>query len=228
MKLGIIGAMESEVKTLIAALGNPTFERVSSMDFACGQLGNSNVVVARAGVGKVNAAVCAQTLIVHFGVDAIVNTGVAGSLDSRLGIGSVVLGTDAVQHDMDVTVWGYAPGQVPSLDVWSFELDENLRAVARRAVAQVAPEATVLEGRVASGDLFVGTEEAKRRIAEGFGALCCEMEGAAIAQACYLNDTPCVIVRMISDNADSVAPETFETEMAKRCAAVVQRMSELM
>ena len=229
MKLGIIGAMDSEVESLKAALKNSTVEQLSSMDFYSGELGRNSVVVVKCGPGKVNAAMCAEVLALRFGVEAVINTGVAGSLDPRMSIGDAVVATDAVEHDMDASEWGYELGLVPGMDTLAFPMDERLHKAALAAVDEVAPDISAWEGRVATGDLFVGSVEHKRRIIETFGAICCEMEGAAIAHACYLNKLPCLIVRMISDNADGegqVDFSAFEAQAAARCAAIVRRLAE--
>lgn len=228
MAVGIIGAMDVEVEALVRHMDvSRTFER-AGMAFRAGSLGGAGVVVVRSGVGKVNAAVCVQILVDELGVDSVVNTGVAGSLDNRLGIGDIVVSTDVVHHDVDATVFGYARGEVPQLGTRFFAADEGLRRSAVAAARQVAPDVSVLEGRVASGDQFVSDASVKGRIASEFGALCCEMEGAAIAQACWLNGVPFVIVRAISDKADGsqkMLYPVFERQAAQHCAAIVEHMT---
>lgn len=230
MKVGIIGAMEVEVEHLIGQLEGPTAKNpihLAGMAFHEGTLGDVSVVVVQSGVGKVDAAVCAEALIEHFRCTHVINTGVAGSLNNKLDIGDVLVSTDAVHHDMDVTNLGYQPGEVPGLGTVAFPADEGLRKAATEAVAAVAPEISSLEGRVASGDQFVRSDEEKARIKATFGADCCEMEGASIAHACWLNQVPFVIVRAISDKADgsgSVDYPVFEKEAAEHCAKIVEYM----
>lgn len=231
VRIGIIGAMESEVCHLRDQLENKQVETIAGTDYYAGTLCGRDVVLAQCGIGKVNAAVCAQTLIVYFGVSHIVNTGVAGSLDARINIGDIVVSSDAVQHDFDTTPLGYAAGQVPGLDVLAFSADAELRALTVAAVGKAAPEVGVFEGRVASGDQFVAASELKDRIVGEFGALCSEMEGAAIAQTCHLAKVPFVIVRAISDKADgssSVDYRTFEVEAANRSARIVAELVQAM
>ena len=236
-RIGIIGAMEVEVVTLIGKLENETATTVAGMTFHEGLLSGVPVVVVQCGVGKVSAAMCAQALIDRFGVSQVVNTGVAGALDTALNVGDVVISTDAVHHDMDVTGLGYEPGVIPELGVWplrgllSFPASEHLRGVMRTAAAEVAPNITVVEGRVASGDQFVCTREAREFIIATFRACCCEMEGTAIAHVCYRNEVPFVIVRMISDKADDSSTVEYreaEEVTAHGCAAIVERAVALM
>ena len=162
MALGIIGAMDVEVELLRAHLDGVRVTCVGGMEFSEGRLGGTDAIVVRCGVGSINAAMCAQTLAVRFGADRVVNTGVAGSLDARVGIGDVVVSTDAVNYDMDVQNLGYRPGQCPGMDTLAFAADPALREAAVAAARTVAPEAGVFEGRVASGDKFVH-EDAMRR-----------------------------------------------------------------
>ena len=224
LKVGIIGAMDSEVEYLKSQAEGARTCVVAGMEFVEGTLGGVEVVVVRCGVGKVNAAVCTQALIGQLGATRVINTGVAGSLDDRIEIGDLVISTDALHHDVDATVMGYAPGEVPSMGIVAFEADAAMRAAALRAAAQAAPDVHVFEGRVCSGDQFIGSAAAKARIIETFGGMCCEMEGASIAHTCHLNGVPFVIVRAISDKADdsgNVSFEEFEKAAAEHCAKVV-------
>ena len=225
MKIGIIGAMEIEVSYLKERLANAQVETVAGMEFAQGTFDGVPVVVVFCSVGKVNAGVCVQILIDRFGVTHIINTGVAGSLDARINIGDLVVSTDAVHHDMDVANLGYDLGQVPGMDTLSFPTDAALCQVIKDAAQKVAPEIQVFEGRIASGDQFIRTDAEKQRIIQQFGALCTEMEGAAIAHVCYLNQVPCVIARAISDKADgsdAEAYDEFEAKAAHRCALITE------
>ena len=229
MKIGIIGAMDVEVEHLKAELADARTERVAGTDFCSGRLGEKDVVVVKCGIGKVNAGICAQVLADHFGCTHLVNTGVAGSLDAdRLDIGDLVVSTDCVQHDFEVEELGYEPGLIPGRELVEFVADESLREAALAAAAEAAPEVHVLAGRVASGDQFVCREQTRRRIVDTFGALCCEMEGAAIAQAAEANGVPFVVVRAISDKPGSEGQAmdyaTFERASAERCAKIVEHL----
>lgn len=225
MKIGIIGAMDVEVTYLKNNLQNAQAQTIAGMEFAEGTFAGVPVVVVFCSVGKVNAGICVQILADCFGVTHVINTGVAGSLDAAINIGDLVVSTDAIYHDMDVQNFGYAPGQVPGFEVVAFPADPELRALIETAAAEVAPEIQVFPGRVASGDQFIRTAEAKQRIIDTFAARCCEMEGAAIAHACYLNDIPFVVVRAISDKADGSDSElypVFEEKAANRCAKITE------
>lgn len=226
-KTGIIGAMDEEVNSLMDAMTDKTVTNIADMVFCDGKLDGVPVVVVKSGVGKVNAAVCAQLLITDFGVDRIINTGVGGSLDNKLDIGDIVVSVDVVEHDYDVTAMGYPRGMLYLTDFIGFPADEQMRQEAVKAVEDCAPDIHVYEGRVCSGDQFVSTDEQKEAILSEFGGLCCDMEGGAIAQVCYQNDTPYVIMRAISDKADGSSKVDFEEFMeqtAKRCAASVRYM----
>lgn len=229
MRIGIIGAMDVEVELLRGQLEDAQVTSVAGMDFYAGRLGEKDVVVVKCGVGKVNAAVYAQALCDRFGVTHLINTGIAGSLDpGHLDIGDLVVATDCVQHDFTVGPLGYAPGLVPGRETVEFVADADMREAALSAAAAVAPEVKAVAGRVASGDQFVSTEGERRRIVGTFGGLCCEMEGAAIAQAATLNDVPFVVVRAISDKPGTEGQTgdyaTFERAAAHHCAKIVARM----
>ena len=228
MKVGIIGAMASEVALLKEKLNEPQVSCIAGMEFCQGSLGGTDVVVVQSGIGKVNAGICAQILVDRFGVSHIINTGVAGSLDDRLDVGDLVVSTDCVWHDFDVTPLGYRPGEIPGVGTINFPADEGLRNATLAAAAEVAPDIHAYAGRIVSGDQFVSSTEQKMRIVEGFGGMCCEMEGTAIAQAAWLNEVPFVIVRAISDKpgaADQVVDyNTFEEKAARDCAAIVAHM----
>ena len=201
--IGIIGAMEEEVAHLKEAMQvEKTVER-AAMTFVKGKLDGKDVVVVRSGIGKVNAGICAQILADLFEVDTLINTGVEGSLDAALDIGDIVISTDAVQHDMDVSALGDPVGQIPRMDTFAFPADERLVQLAVQANEEANPDIHTFTGRVVSGDQFVSDGAVKERLVTQFQAKCTEMEGAAIAQAAYLNKISCVIIRAISDKADN-------------------------
>ena len=223
--IGLIGAMDAELDTLKSSSSITKKTTIASMEFCEGTLEGKNVVIVKCGMGKVNAGICAQALINQFGCTKIINTGVAGSLDSKIGIGDLVISTDAVQHDFDVSYLEFKKGEIPYTGLVAFEADKDMRKKAVDAIKSEVPEISYFEGRVCSGDQFISTNEQKDNIIKNFGGLCCEMEDAAIAQVCYLNSTPFVIIRAISDNPNETMLEdykTFETKAAKRCARVVQ------
>lgn len=203
--IGIIGAMEEEVSILKEKMTGLEVVEKASMQFNKGQLCGKNVVVVRSGIGKVNAGICTQILVDVFGVDSIINTGVAGSLKNEINIGDIVLSVDALQHDVDATEFGYEPGIIPRMDDSVFFADNRLVDLARTSCQKVNPDINVFTGRVVSGDQFISDKSKKEWIAGKFGGYCTEMEGAAIAQAAYLNHVPFLIIRAISDKADQSA-----------------------
>jgi len=227
-RLGIIGAMQEEVETLLENMTEKVSVQRPVATFHQGKLEGLDVVVVQCGVGKVNAAMCAQVLCDCYGVTHIVNTGIAGSLNAQLDIGDLVISRDAMYHDFDCVHFGYEMGRVPGMDVVAFPADERLISYAQAAAEAVHPGHSRL-GRVASGDLFVAEKCAKERIIERTQALCTEMEGAAIAQTAYRNGVPFVILRAISDKADDSAEmdyPTFERIAAHRCASVTMHLAK--
>lgn len=226
-KIGIIGAMDLEVDALKSEMQVSNIVKRASMEFYEGTLNSTNVVIVRSGIGKVNAALCAQILIDLFEVTHIINTGVAGSLNADLDIGDILVSTDAVHHDMNVTVFGYQLGEVPQMGVREFPADKHMIEVAMETCKEVNPDITVRSGRVASGDQFISDKATKQFIIENFNGDCAEMEGASIAHAAYLSNIPFVIIRAISDKADDSAEmdyPTFEREAAKHSAKLVANM----
>ena len=227
-KLGIIGAMSIEVENLKKAMTDLKITEKAGMEFYEGKLENLPAVVVQCGVGKVNAALCVQVLCDLFEVTHVVNTGVAGSLCNDLDIGDFVVSDDAMYHDFDCAPINpnYAIGQVPGLPVRTFKADELLIKMAYEA-AQSVSKAKI--GRVASGDQFVCNKDKKNKIIADTGALCTEMEGAAIAHAAWRNGVPFVILRAISDKADDSAEmdyPTFELIAAQRSTTVTQTMAK--
>ena len=229
MKLGIIGAMEQEVETLLGLLEGKNTTIHAGTAFHAGKLDGCDVVIVQCGIGKVNAALCVQMLCDFYEVTHLVNTGIAGSLDAALDIGDLVISEDAMYHDVDVTNFGYVPGQMAGMPA-SFQADSTLVKAAYAAAEAVNPGHTRM-GRVASGDQFVCDQGLKDKIIAVTGASCTEMEGAAIAQAAYRNGVPFVIIRAISDKADNSADmdyPTFERIAAHRCAAVTRTFAGLL
>lgn len=226
-RIGIIGAMEIEVEALKQHMENVTLKTKASMEFHQGLLNGKEVVVVKSGIGKVNAAVCTQILVDDFQVDGVVNTGIAGSLKNEINIGDIVVSTDALQHDMDAREFGYPKGQIPQMNVFSFVANARLRELAVDTCKKVNPDISVFEGRIVSGDQFVASSEVKQELIQEFSGFCTEMEGAAIAQAAYLNQIPFVILRAISDKADNSAVmdyPAFEKKAAEHCVRLVEEM----
>lgn len=226
-KIGIIGAMEEEVAALREKLADVKLLRKASMDFFSGTFHGMEAVVVRSGIGKVNAGICTQILADVYGVDAVINTGIAGSLRAEINIGDIVISTDTLQHDMDATGFGYEPGVIPRMETSCFQADAGLIGKARAACAEAVPEIQVFTGRIVSGDQFISDKGVKARITEQFGGMCTEMEGAAIAQTAWLNQIPFVIIRAISDKADDSATmdyPAFERQAIAHSVALVENL----
>ena len=233
--VGIIGAMEIEVEILKKSLkplekgGEVEGIERGGCTFYNGYLDNTRVVIVRSGVGKVNAALCAQRLVLEFGATHIINTGIAGAMASGLGVLDFVVSKDALYHDMDATTFGYKVTQIPQMKCSDFKADKKLMDAATKAFAQMkeASGHQMVVGRVASGDQFIGTRELKAVIQKNCKPACVEMEGAAIAHAAYLNKVPFVIIRCMSDTADESGDKTYswnEEKAAKLCAKLVRNM----
>lgn len=225
--LGIIGAMEEEVARLKGMIENLSVSEKSGMSFYAGKIEGTDVVVVKCGVGKVNAAMCTQTMIDFYNVDAIINTGIAGSLDAQIDIGDIVLATDTVEHDMDVAALGYAPGIIPDIAGSVFYTDKRLLELAKKAAEYADIEVKVFEGRVASGDQFISGGEKKKWIVDTFGARCTEMEGASIGHVAFLNKVPYLVVRSISDKADDSAQMDYPAFAAMAIDNSVRLMTEI-
>lgn len=212
--IGIIGAMDSEVRHLIARLESPEAHEIAGRTFVRGTLAGCDAVVVQSGIGKVAAAVTAQILIDRFSVGILLNSGMAGGLDPRLAVKDLVVGTAAIQHDFDLTAFGHAPGYICGKDdtiATAFCADEQLVALALDAAAEVLPAGSkAITGIIASGDIFVDDSALKSRIIAEFGAAAAEMEGAAIAQTAAANGVPFLILRAISDLAEHQANVSFD------------------
>lgn len=226
--LGIIGAMQVEINALRQLMTDQEVRVISGMEYVKGKLDGHDVVAVVCGEGKVASGICAQTLILQYGVDKVINTGVAGTLCDELGIKDVAVARDVVQHDMDVTALGLPLGQIPSLNLSKIPCDQDLVAALEQAVQEQGCNYRV--GTIASGDMFLHTVERKQFIVEHFGAIAGEMEGASIGQVCYLNSIPFVVLRTMSDDASGHAPACFErfaAEAAELACAIVRRFVAL-
>ncbi len=211
--IAIIGAMDEEVEGLSQALSQVTQVQSPRLDIPIiqGRLGNKDVVVVRCGIGKVNAALATQCVIDHYNPSAILNSGVAGGLSPTAKIGDLVVGTASLQHDFDVRKFGYPRGVVPRLAASTFTADPHLLEAATLAANKELACNQVHQGLIVSGDQFISSVEQKQDILAFFPeAMCAEMEGAAIAQVASVNRIPHLIMRAISDQADSTAPHDFD------------------
>lgn len=222
--IGIIGAMHIEVETVKSLMENKVSDTVSGMEFVSGTLFGRKIVVAVCGIGKVAAAMCAQTMILKYSPECIINTGVGGSLDPELHICDVVIAESLVQHDMDTSPLGDPVGLISGINIVNIPCDGRVTAALLKA-AEALDGVHTAAGVIASGDQFIASAEAKKRIVDRFGARVCEMEGAAIAQVCYINFVPFAIVRAVSDCADGSSHMAYE-EFLPNAAATAARLIE--
>ncbi len=230
-KIGIIGAMQVEVDDLKNEMTSVKTKNAGGLEFFEGKLGETDVVIVRSGIGKVNAALCAQRLILEFGCTHIINTGIAGAMASGLTTLDFVVSSDAVYHDMDAVYFGYKVGQIPQMDVFSFKADQQMIEKAKEVFGTLeeSKEHKIVEGRIATGDQFIADSVTKKKIADNFEPACVEMEGTAIAHACHVNKIPFVIIRCMSDTADDGSKQKYdfnETVAAKMSAHLVEKLIE--
>jgi adenosylhomocysteine nucleosidase len=209
MIIGIIGAMDEEVEILLKEIVIEKKEVKAMMEFNCGSLWGQKVVVVRSGIGKVNAAVCAQILVDDFQVEAIINVGIAGGIGENINPGDVVIADNLVQHDMDTSAFGDRIGQIPRLDTFDFKCSKDLVGKAKEACSNLNNVKSFV-GRIVTGDQFIADALKIKWLSNEFDAIACEMEGASIAQVCHLNSVPFVVIRSISDNASTGAHMDYE------------------
>jgi adenosylhomocysteine nucleosidase len=223
MKIGIIGAMDAEVKNLINQMDESKRTSRANLTFYEGTLENQPVVVVKSGIGKVNAAMCAQILIDVFEVEGIINTGVAGALSPKLEVGDIVLASEVMQHDIDASIFGDPRGEIPGLKQSIFPTAPQFLDACNRRIDGSA----IYCGRIITGDQAVGDSRLKEFLYSTFNGLCVEMEGGAIGQVCYLNDVKFMVIRAISDKANEkvdVDYGTFMSEAADKSCKIVRQM----
>lgn len=220
--LGIIGAMDVEVEALKAKIKNPVTTKFAEINFVCGEIEDVMVCVAQCSPGKVNATICTQIMIDKFAPDAIINVGVGCSLSEEVVIKNVVIATDVCEHDMNITALGEPRGFINGLNLIKIPTDKALSEALAQSAIRCGEK--IHRGTVASGDLFVATESGKAKLNAKFGAICGEMEGAAIGHTCYANGIPFAVLRSISDggNEDSLIDyPTFKNIAAKISTSIM-------
>ena len=211
MKIGIIGAMSEEVLGLKNLLQNFKEEKMGNLTFYTGEIHGKNIVLLETGIGKVNAAIGATLLAKFYNVDKIIFTGVAGGVNETLDLGDVVISTDLIQHDMDVTAFGEKLGVIPRMDTSIFKADEDLVDLAFEASKKL--NRNIIKGRILSGDQFVASPQKLEFLRKEFNGDCTEMEGAAVGQVCHIFHIPFVVIRTMSDKANSDAHTDYATFM---------------
>lgn len=223
MVIGIIGAMESEVRLYLENLENKEKKTFASFDFYSGTFEDREVVVVQSGIGKVNSAACCQLLIDKFEVGQVIFTGVAGCLNENLGVLGVVIGEASIQHDVDATAFGYKKGEIPQMKTLEYSSCPDLVESALSASKDLDLE--VMKGVVLTGDQFIADKEKALGLKDEFSGDCVDMESASVAQVCHLNKVPCVIIRSMSDKADGSADlsfEEFEVKAAENSFKIVK------
>jgi len=205
--IGIIGAMKIEVEQIHNLMTDKKCERISGIDFVSGKFCGKEIVAAVSGVGKVNAAVCTEAMIIKYAPELIINTGVAGSLSDELSVGDIAISCCTVEHDMDTTPLGEPKGFISGLDTVKMMADKKEVDKFESVLKKLGIKYMI--GPVASGDQFINSFEVKEKIKAEFNAVCCEMEGASIGHVCSMNDVPFVVLRAISDGADDDSHISF-------------------
>lgn len=227
--IGLIGAMDEEIKLLLDSMEDKVSTLKAGIVYYTGTISGKQIVLCKSGVGKVNAAVTTQILIDAFGVARVLFTGVAGAVHPDLGIGDIVISADCIQHDMDVTALGYPRGVIPYQAVSSFPADSALVQLAEEACMSLKQKS--ITGIVLSGDQFIASAAVVAGLREQFNGACAEMEGAAVAQVCFMNDIPFVIIRSMSDKADGSAHANyheFTVTAAESSHAILEYMLKAM
>lgn len=224
--IGIIGAMASEVDGLKELMENKTVDVISGVEFCCGSIGGKNIVVAQAGVGKVNAAVTAQTMILKYNTKAIINIGVAGGINPTLNIGDIVIADRTVEHDMDTTAVGDAPGFITGIDRVYMDCDKEISEL----MYQVSKDMGIhtIYGVVASGDIFVSGDSVRNKIANIFNGAAAEMEGGAIGHVCTMNNVPFAVLRAMSDCANNDSVVDFPAFAQKAAKTSIEIITEFL
>ena len=225
-KIGIIGAMTAETEGLFAMLTGAAWETVGGMRVGTGLLDGKQVAIVTSGIGKVYAAMAAEMLILRYDVIALLNTGVAGGLVSDLSVCDAVVATDVVQHDMNTSALGDPRGFISGLGLVKIPTDPHLTDVLYRSATGEGIH--TVKGTIASGDLFVADKKAKKDIRNRFGAVACEMEGAAVGQVARVNNVPFAVLRTISDGGDGMEFDIFMQMAAERSVTVTRHFLSLL
>lgn len=224
-RFGIIAAMQEEMKEIERIMENTETEKIYELNFIKGKINNKDVVLVEAGIGKVNAARTTQILINKFNIDAIINVGSAASANDELNIGDIVIGQKIVQHDFDITAFGHPKGYISNVGQF-IESDKKLIDKMEQTIASRQDNKFKIKiGTIASGDIFCTELKMKEKIRNKFNADAIEMEGAAIAQVCKLDNIPFLVIRSISDKPNgnnNITFDQFLEQASKRCALIIK------
>ncbi len=208
--IGIIGAMDIEINLINEKIENKQAKEINNVIYTSGTIGQNHVVTAVCGMGKVNAAICAQSMIFHYSPDIIINTGVAGGVSEELSICDIAIADSLYEHDLDITPLGYPLGYISGADITKIPADRKVVSVLLSCAERVITN-KVITGVIVSGDQFINSAEKKAFLKEQFNACACEMEGAAIGHVCYMNNVAFAVIRAISDGAGDEAHMDFDT-----------------
>jgi adenosylhomocysteine nucleosidase len=231
IKVGIIGAMEQEIEILRDSLINRKDHKLAGFDIYTGSLENVDVVLLQSGIGKVNSSVSTALMLQQFSPDCIINTGSAGGCDDSLEVGDIVISSELIHHDVDVTAFGYELGQMARMPV-TYKPDELLAEIAKNCIESVS-EAKAVRGIIATGDAFISDPEKVAHIKNSFSNVkAVEMEAAAIAQTCHLFGVPFIVVRALSDIAGKSSNLSFadfivtaSTHSARMVRAIIVKLA---
>lgn len=214
--IGIIAAMEEEIATIKKMMKDIKINNIYELNFIEGTIHNKNIVLVQCGVGKVNAARTTQILIDNYKLNYIINVGTAGGLKENIEIGDVVIADKLIQHDFDITAGGHEKGYISHLGKYFYSNKELINKT-EKVMEGLNEDFNTFIGTIATGDIFVQDVEVKKKIKEEFDPDCTEMEGAAIAQVCTLNNMPFVVIRAISDKPNGNNGIDFETYLEMAC-----------
>ena len=225
-KIGIIVAMEEELESILDIMDNIEEKEIYGLTFKTGQIEKNKIIVVKCGVGKVNAARVTQILIDTFNVKCVINVGAAGALNPFLNIGDIVIGEKLIQHDFDITAFDHDKGYITGVGDYIYSDSELIEKFENAANNLKEKDYKIKKGIIATGDIFCTDIEMKNKIFSKFDADCVEMEGAAIAQVCYLDNIPFIVIRSISDSPNGQNEIDFDkfVELAsKRCAIILEK-----
>lgn len=224
--VGIIGAMDIEVNGIVNSMTDLESKNISGITFYKGKLYSKDIVVAKCGIGKVFASICAQTMILEYKVDIVINTGVAGSLTNNLKVLDIAIASKVVQHDMDTSPLGDPKGLISGINVIYFDTNNIVKDSLKKACEMA--DCRCYEGVIASGDKFIANKQEKIDIASEFNAIACEMEGAAIGHTCFINNIPFGIIRAISDgDGAEMDYQTFSKLAAENSIKITKKFVEI-
>ena len=223
--IGIICAMEEEISNIILNMQNEKCETISSKKYTLGTFMGKKCVVCLSGIGKVNAAIACQTMILKYSPDVIINTGVAGALSDKIQIGDIVIGENVIQHDFDISAFeNRRKGEIPGINSYKIPCNKNL--IEKADLSSKKANISSHIGNILTGDQFINSKEKLENLKSTFSGLACEMEGASIGQVCYINKIPFIVIRSISDNSGNSSQNDFKINLEKSCQNVCDFLSK--